>query len=242
MSPWTDTCKNFPCNTPSDWKLVLSESFNYYEGGRMAWLKDILRVANGLSLVAKEALGGAVRQSQRGGGGGNDLLLLLQQSLIKKAILSATNVTGLTKGKIRPLSVTVTSNNIINNDDTAATATSYAKKGPESVEPPQPLAQSDSIPPVSCVSDGDKALTTAYSRSEDSAERIPLDLTGEDPTASTAADPPPPRVDPNRDGDGDGNGDANGDGAPIQTQIAPPSVRKPRERRVPSTPFSRALG
>lgn len=193
------------------------------------WLQDILRVANGLSLVAKEALGDVLRQSQgEGREAGNKLL----QSLIKKTIFSATDLTGLTKGKIRPLSVTTASNNIINSDDT--------KRQPESVgaESLRRLPPSDSITHVSCISADAKAYTTAPSNSGGRAEKIPSDLKAEDPTAAdaAAAAPSPPRVGTNRDRDMV---------SPTQTQTPPPSgkkPRKPRERRVPSTPFSRALG
>ena len=191
------------------------------------WLKDILRVANGLSLVAKEALGYVLRQSQgEGGEVGNKLL----QSLVKKTIFSATDLTGLTKGKIRPLSVTTTSNNIHNSDDTRG------QPGSVGGEPLRRLPQSDSIRHVSCSSDGNEAIITAPANSGGSAGKIPSDLKAEDPTAAAAPPPPPLGAGTNRDGDVV---------SPTQTQTPPLSgkkPRKPRERRVPSTPFSRALG
>ncbi|XP_071922608.1 protein ABC transporter 1, mitochondrial-like isoform X1 [Coffea arabica] len=193
----------------------------------MVWLKDILRVANGLSLVAKEALGDVLRQSQgEGGEVGNKLL----QSLVKKTIFSATDLTGLTKGKIRPVSVTTTSNNINNSDDTRG------QPGSVGGEPLRRLPQSDSIRHVSCISDDNEALITAPSNSGGSAGKIPSDLKAEDPTAAAAPPPPPLGAGTNRDGDVV---------SPTQTPTPPLSgkkPRKPRERRVPSTPFSRALG
>ncbi|KAL3531573.1 hypothetical protein ACH5RR_010895 [Cinchona calisaya] len=187
----------------------------------MVWSKDILRVANGLSLVAKEALGGVVRQSQREGGGGREDLLM--QSVIKKTILAATDLTGLTKGKLRQLSSIPISNHNINNDTSPTTPNNPSQIDLEWVDDgklpqSQPLFLSDpdsySIPSVSCVSD-DNTIPTPSCSDGTIAPPFPHVKTSSD---AQSVSPP---------------------------QNAPPLVkkpRKPRERRVPSAPLSRAIG
>jgi hypothetical protein len=63
----------------------------------MGSLKEVDRLMNGLSLIDKEEL---VKQSQALEGAKNGDL----QNLIKKAIASATDLSGLTKGKARRIS------------------------------------------------------------------------------------------------------------------------------------------
>lgn len=69
----------------------------------MAYLKDIARLADGLSLVAKEAVNRQLRH--------NNL-----QSLIKKTLLSATDLTGLTKGKVRQIDKEIGGNSAVHPD------------------------------------------------------------------------------------------------------------------------------
>lgn len=165
-------------------------------------LKDIARVVNGLSLVAKEAI--APRRLN---------------ALIKGAILSATDVAGLTKGNIRTLDISRAHSDDINystnhhaHGDVGSSVVYFDNQnrnynakdespGEASEAPPTPVADSALPLPAPSTSNPD-----SHSHSEIAA-----------PSTSTRA--PAPLV------DADGN-----------------RRRNPRERRVPSTPFSRAIG
>ncbi|KAL5539848.1 hypothetical protein UlMin_045469 [Ulmus minor] len=144
----------------------------------MSSIKEIGRLVNGLSLIAKES----TRHLD------SDL-----QSLLKKAFLSATDLSGLTSGKLR--SFTPSHSNSNSNSSPAAEAEAQLPQSPHSDHFPQ-------LP-------------------------SPPDATG------SHADP---HLDVNVDLDIAAN--KSKDAQPDQT--AP--RRRPRERRVPSTPFSRALG
>lgn len=158
----------------------------------MVRLKDVLRVANGLSLVAKEAL---VHQ----GGGREDL-----QSLIKKTILSATDLTGLTRGKLRQLSRNSINRTDSNNNTETKTRTEY-----ESKDAVEPLFSPQSDLHQSVSNDNDNSNSIAPSSPA-------ADRSGDVHTVSVSI---------------------SGDDTPSVKRR-----RKPRERRVPSTSFSRALG
>lgn len=171
----------------------------------MVALKDIARVVNGLSLVAKEAI--APRRLD---------------ALIKGAILSATDVAGLTKGNIRTLDTPRAhsdDNNYSTNHGDAGSSIVYfdnqnrndnakdESPGEASEAPPTPVADSALPLPAPSSSNPD-----SHSHSEIAAP-------------STPTRPPAPAPAPAPLVDADGN-----------------RRRKPRERRVPSTPFSRAIG
>ncbi|KAH6777460.1 ABC transporter 1 [Perilla frutescens var. frutescens] len=144
----------------------------------MVPLKDIARVVDGLSLVAREAIGRRPLDV-----------------LIKGALLSATDVAGLTKGNLRTLDTpprTHIDDDINNKDNNSSSSVVIFDNHNDDEAPETPLADAALPPP-----------------------------------------PPPPPPDP----------DSNSQTAPSTSSRTPaPLGRKPRERRVPSTPFSRAIG
>ncbi|PON88800.1 Protein kinase [Trema orientale] len=133
-------------------------------------VKDVSRVLNGLFLIAQEF---AKHDSH---------------SLLKKALLSATDLSGLTRGKVRSFT------NPIGSSSDSSNHPQQQQQQPEPEEhhggaPPSPISEKDII------------ATTSNAHPDN--------------TRAPAPQPPPP---------------------------PPTKTRKPRERRVPSTPFSRALG
>ncbi|KAL6223320.1 hypothetical protein ACLB2K_006707 [Fragaria x ananassa] len=163
--------------------------------GRKA--KDIGRLAQGFSLIAKEfAKRSPTLQSAKNG----DF-----QALLKNAVVSATDLSGLTKGTLHSQSTHNNPSNP-NNADSAA-------NNPDSVvyfthdEPPPPQRRPEQpLPPP----ENNAALSAVEVEVIGSSAQQQLE-----PQTQSQSPEPQPR--------------------------APPR-RKPRERRVPSTPFSRALG
>lgn len=173
----------------------------------MAWVKDTERVLQGLSLVAKEAA-----RHYKGGG---------LKFILSKTILSVTDLTGITKGKLRQLP---TSPRIILNSNYDNTViffrdgeTVHEGAAPPSQPQPDPILLSETSPVISELRSG------AGTDSETSASNSTL----EDP-ANT-----PPR---------DAHANKLEAASWIKASPLANKRRKPRERRVPSTPFSRALG
>lgn len=168
----------------------------------MALLKDVGRVLHGLYLVAEETV---ARKSQ-----GGEL-----RSLLNKTILSATDLTGLTKGKLRQLP----SSSPIRRDSNYDTSVTTLRESKSVSEPaalsPQPI--SDLVPSV---------IAGPSSGGGANFKGIASGLTTEE-----AARTPPPL----------NSGDANHSETAAASETVK-KLRKPRERRVPSTPFSRALG
>ncbi|XP_062003056.1 protein ABC transporter 1, mitochondrial [Rosa rugosa] len=160
--------------------------------------KDIARLAKGLSLIAEEfAKRSPTLQSAKNG----DF-----QALLKNAVVSATDLSGLTKGTLSQFS----------NAPSNPTSAGPTANKPDSVvyfnhhhepppPPPQPPQLEEQPPPPA-----NNAASSVEVEVLDSRAQQPL----EPETQSPQPQPPPP---------------------PLQR-------RKPRERRVPSTPFSRALG
>lgn len=167
----------------------------------VSW-KDITRVVNGLSLVSQEA----VRRSESG-----EL-----KSLIKAGVLSATDLAGLTKGKLRRFD---TYNAIDTNSD-ALNRNNKASVVHFRVEslPSQPSSDSNAITAATAQPVG------AQNASKADAE---ADFDAAKDNAQSASQ--------------SNSGDVIVSGN-ITPQPSPKKLRKPRERRVPSTPFSRALG
>lgn len=173
----------------------------------MALVKDIERVLQGLSLVAKEAA-----RHNKGGD---------WKFILSKTILSVTDLTGLTKGKLRQLP---TSPRIILNSNYDSTVTFFGdgetvhqRAAPPSPQLSDPIHLSETSPAISELRSGGGA----------DSETIASSSTLED-----AVDGPP------RDAHSHILEAASWIGAsPLANKR-----RKPRERRVPSTPFSRALG
>ncbi|PHT60251.1 AarF domain-containing protein kinase 4 [Capsicum baccatum] len=178
----------------------------------MPFLKDIARLADGLSLVAKEAIS---RQRPIDGGSNN------LQSLIKTTLLSATDLTGLTKGKVQKFDKEIDANSndkqsvVYFTDEKPSTSNASTCTSEPQIErhleakevsaaeaefhdnvepPPPPLPQA-----TGTSSEGDRQIDSISSESKDAEAVVP-------------ATPQPKRQ------------------------------RKLRERKVPTTSFSRALG
>ncbi|GFP93642.1 aarf domain-containing protein kinase 4 [Phtheirospermum japonicum] len=197
----------------------------------MVSLKEIARVANGLSLVAKEGINGA-----------------RLETLIKSAVLSAADVAGLTKGNVRTIETHKPPpiSRIDDDDDSAGgggggsvvyfTDEKSTNVNPQ-IHPTTTSAESQSIQldPQTLVVGTDAAPAAAAAahssigldRNDDSQSLV----VGADDGATASAAAP-----------------SIGLGRSDDSQMSPPpptskqQQRKPRERRVPSTPFSRAIG
>ncbi|XP_034691988.1 protein ABC transporter 1, mitochondrial [Vitis riparia] len=139
------------------------------------------RLVNGLSLIAKEAVKRSeVLDNARAG----DLETLIS-SAVKKAVVTATDASGLTKGKVREFSIPATSY-ASDESDVAITTQQVSENAIE--------LEQVSVPER--VQDSNAQQSASASESEDSGGNVDVVV----------------------------------------------KRRKPRERRVPSTPFSRALG
>ncbi|CAK7348565.1 unnamed protein product [Dovyalis caffra] len=170
------------------------------------------RLVAGLSLVAKEI----AKRSKALESGDFETLIT---STVKKALVSATDLSGLTKGKVREFSPPRPKESVAyfnNSPDVAAEPTPAESQLPISDGGNESSANDSVVTPS--VSVEDKILEE---------NRISKEEIG--------------GLDRDNKGNADGGEVAV---APAETVVAPPEVkrRKPRERRVPSTPFSRALG
>ncbi|KAF5937234.1 hypothetical protein HYC85_024740 [Camellia sinensis] len=183
--------------------------------------KELGRIVDGLSLISKEV----VKRSRSQNG---DLQSLITSSL-KKAILVVTDLSGLTTGEVREFSTppppppsppTSSSNN-----SKATTSVVYFEAAVEENQPqtPSPLQPSPSPSPSS-------------SSSNVGGKEVPFPVI-------------PPPLPSNVGCDvKDGLLASEANVALDKEEPAPPppppkiQKRRPRERRVPSTPFSRALG
>ncbi|GAV74682.1 ABC1 domain-containing protein [Cephalotus follicularis] len=150
----------------------------------MASFKQLGRVVNGLSLIAKEI----AKRSQIARNG--DLENLITSSL-KKALVSATDISGLTKGKVREFSGHRPKESLVYFTDSAGVAA-------------EPI---DHQPVPQVVEKIVEAEVVADSRECDLVDNC--------------------------------NGSAGGGEVAVPAAV---KRRRPRERRVPSTPFSRAIG
>lgn len=185
----------------------------------MAFLKDIARLADGLSLVAKEAV-----SRQRRSDGGNSL-----QSLIKKTLLSATDLTGLTKGKVRQFDKEIDINSDVRRDSNKQSVVYFTDHSPPN---PQP----------------DEKPSTSSSSTFTSEPQIERHLEPKGVCAAEFHDnvEPPPQA-AGTSSEGDPQKDSISSESKAAEAVVPPTPqpkrqRKPRERKVPTTSFSRALG
>ncbi|XP_048141881.1 protein ABC transporter 1, mitochondrial [Rhodamnia argentea] len=187
---------------------------------RMAWLKDLNRLVNGLSLVAREiAKRSPVIETARNG----DIEGLIR-STAKQALVSATDLSGLTRGKVRDFSRPRPMESVVYFDRSAEAAQSSGdleRKHPigddrevdnaEVVRANDPGSQADRNADETCssVEELDDQGVSEGNKSHNLAEEVNVvDVGGGEMVV-----PPPPA-----------------------------KRRKPRERRVPATPFSRGLG
>lgn len=143
-----------------------------------AWTK----LVTGLSLIAKEAVKRSeVLDSARAG----DFETLVS-SAVKKVIVTVTDASGLTKGKVREFSIPVAAN-ASDEDSNAATSTPHISEN---------AIEQEQVSNPEIVQDFNAQQSVSASESDDSSRNLDVVV----------------------------------------------KRRKPRERRVPSTPFSRAIG
>ncbi|GKU90524.1 hypothetical protein SLEP1_g4510 [Rubroshorea leprosula] len=195
----------------------------------MSSLKHLRRLVNGVSLIGKEiAKSSEVIESARKG----DLQTLVSSSL-KKVLVSATDFSGLTKGKVREFSSPRSKESVVyfNDDgnigkdlDSATAAAAAPLQSPGQVQ----LPISGDIDNEE--SDGGDGLIVEE-RVENVDRRIGLSGNFEKDGLVRENHP---------------NSEDRGNGGGSEPEAVPPVVtrkrRKPREVKVPATPFSRALG
>nr|XP_023924521.1 protein ABC transporter 1, mitochondrial [Quercus suber]POE95670.1 protein abc transporter 1, mitochondrial [Quercus suber] len=165
----------------------------------MGLLKDASRIVKGVSLIAKEI----VKDSQAFEAAKNGDL----QNLIKKAVVSATDLSGLTKGRVRHLPNPTSSSKL---DSVVYFDTTTSDSDNSSSDPTQHQQKQEEVPSV-IDSYGNGNVREAVAEEE-------LDV----------RDGLVKECEPHKE-------DA-------KVEVVPFKRRKPRERRVPTTPFSRALG
>lgn len=178
----------------------------------MSSFNHIGRLLSGISLVAKEI----AKRSKALENGDFETLIA---STAKKALVSATDLSGLTKGKVREFSPPRPHGSVAyfnNSPDLTAESTPAESQLPIGDNGKESSASDGVVTPS--VSFQDKILEEKRISKEESSDL---------------------------DGDNKGHAGAGEVAvAPAETVVAPPVVkrRKPRERRVPSSPFTRALG
>ncbi|KAJ8565792.1 hypothetical protein K7X08_008368 [Anisodus acutangulus] len=172
----------------------------------MAFLKDIARLADGLSLVAKEAV-----NRQRG----NNL-----QSLITKTLLSATDLTGLTKGKVRQFDTEIDTNSTVHPDSIKQSVVYFT-------DPDEKPSTSNSSTFTS-----EPQTERHLEPKEVSVDKFHDNVEPPAQAAGTLSE-----VDPQND-----SISSESKAAEVVVPAAPKRQRKLRERKVPTTSFSRALG
>lgn len=201
-------------------------------------MKDLGRVVDGLSLIGKEVVKQSRTPNQNGG----------FRSLITQAILSVTDFSGLTRGKVREFVNPVFPPNS-NSQETSIVYFAVEEKQPQiSLQRHQaaPHLLSHPTPPVP------------------QPPSLPLDIDRKGKewglgstnigncNGTTVNSPPLSGGDPGNSAQNDGLPTSKGNiaiasGGAKEEDASLPSPtgkrqRRPRERRVPSTPFSRALG
>lgn len=185
-------------------------------------LKELSRLVDGLTLVLKEAANHRGVGSFQSGAG--DL-----QTLIKRALLSATDLTGLTKGNLRDFSLLPHPHN-----STPKGSVVYFTDQPET--PAAHPADLSETPSSSSSSTNTSGGASANANANESSQFVPnVNREPDDVLSAASSSPADAFVEI-----------AAGEAAAVITPPPPPpSVikrRKLRERRVPSTTFSRALG
>lgn len=178
----------------------------------MSSFNHIGRLLSGISLVAKEI----AKRSKALETGDFETLIA---STAKKALVSATDLSGLTKGKVREFSPPRLNGSVAyfnNSPDLAAESTPAESQLPIGDNGKESSASDGVLTPS--VSFQDKILEEKRISKEEIGD-LDRDNKGHAGAGEVAV-------------------------APAETVAAPPVVkrRKPRERRVPSSPFTRALG
>ncbi|KAM3683219.1 hypothetical protein ACJW31_12G130100 [Castanea mollissima] len=176
----------------------------------MGLLKDASRIVNGVSLIAKEF----VKDSEAFEAAKNGDL----QILIKKAVVSATDLSGLTKGRVRHLPNPTSSSSSSKLDSVVYFDTTTSASDNSSSHPTQHHQQKQEEVPSSVIdSDG---ITNDNGNVREASSAVAEDLDVRDGLVK--------ECEPHKE-------DA-------KVEVVPFKRRKLRERRVPTTPFSRALG
>lgn len=175
----------------------------------MSSLKNLARLIDGLSLVAKEI----VRRSETADSARTGDLQTLISSSLKKVIVTATDFSGLTKGSVHDLSRPRPKESVVYFDHSLNPA---AEEG-------VPAAERD--PGGGGVNFGQLNAEAKVAESVN----VLKSLQG-DGLATELEDK------------GSAGGGRDSAEAVAKVTAAPVKKRKPRERKVPSTPFSRAFG
>ncbi|KAK9281702.1 hypothetical protein L1049_004606 [Liquidambar formosana] len=204
----------------------------------MASFRDLRRLVDGFSLVAKEIVRRSAAfpfESAQNG----DLESLLTSS-VKKAVLSATDISGLTKGKVRQFSNPKSNESVVyfNHSSDASDPTPVQPHPTYHVpvpHPHQPLPKDDDVTQVSSHLHPEISTEILQGKvfdsqaSTDGNSQILCDADKLEHESGLVKEWESQ------------NFPAKGIGGEVAV-TQPVKRRRPRERRVPSTPFSRALG
>ncbi|CAL0316520.1 unnamed protein product [Lupinus luteus] len=184
----------------------------------MASLKDLTRFFNGISLVANEFAKRSLPATT------SDF-----ETLIKKTVVAATDLSGITKGKVHRFSNPTTrspSSDTTTHSDSVVFFDNTSSSQSESTTPPPPTTTTTiNIENVAGVSSAESPVAV-------SDEAVVVAAEKESETRSSVETV-------NVNGNEGGKSD---DVVPAPAHIPELRKRRPRERKVPSTPFSRALG
>lgn len=176
-------------------------------------LLGLHRLLRGVSLVALEA---ARRSPALEAARTGDLETLISRTL-KSAVVSATDIAGLTRGRPQLVSAPRTKESVV-----------YFDQVPEdAVARSEPQQDGSTEAPAAEIED--KVLTLEDSKDAKGGGKL-KDLDGNCEQKNQI-------LDASR-----GRNDGDGGVSEINVTVAPLKRRRPQERRVPSTPFSRALG
>ncbi|KAM1114706.1 hypothetical protein ACFX13_048229 [Malus domestica] len=175
------------------------------------WGKDVGRVVKGVSLIAKElANRSPTLQSAKNG----DL-----EALIKKAIVSATDLSGLTKGTLSQF----TNNHPIGTNDSNSNTNTRGQDSVVYFTHEQVEVEAAPAPPPPS-----SAPAAEHEQEEHNQQQLQQPVQQQEEHQSTTVEVLDSAKKENL--------------VEQEPQPQPLQRRKPRERRVPSTPFSRALG
>ncbi|KAM1668458.1 hypothetical protein TB2_047303 [Malus domestica] len=175
------------------------------------WGKDVGRVVKGVSLIAKElANRSPTLQSAKNG----DL-----EALIKKAIVSATDLSGLTKGTLSQF----TNNHPIGTNDSNSNTNTRGQDSIVYFTHEQVEVEAAPAPPPPS-----SAPAAEHEQEEHNQQQLQQPVQQQEEHQSTTVEVLDSAKKENL--------------VEQEPQPKPLQRRKPRERRVPSTPFSRALG
>ncbi|KAH1058121.1 hypothetical protein GLYMA_02G006500v4 [Glycine max] len=179
----------------------------------MASFRDLTRLLNGLSLIANEFAKRSLPATT------SDF-----ETLIKKTLVSATDLSGITRGKVRHFPDTPPSSNTTQHDHAAASSSVvfFADDNPSS--------QSHSTPATTTVTNiDDVAYSSSDANHRQASDANVCAAEEEKSEVVTSAETV--------------NQGASRELAPApEPPPSPLRKRRPRERKVPATPFSRALG